>query len=72
MPKESAHPQVSVRIMQPTCAGLTHTSDANSTLDGCQQAGNNIFRGQYKLLSTFYPTGAHLGGAQTQKNCVLL
>jgi hypothetical protein len=27
---------------------------------------------QYKLLSTFYGTGAHVGGAQTQKICVLL
>jgi len=31
----------------PTCAGLTHTSDSNSTLDRCQQAGRNFFRGQY-------------------------
>jgi hypothetical protein len=31
----------------PTCAGLTHTSDSNSTRDRCQQAGRNFFWGQY-------------------------
>ncbi len=31
----------------PTCAGLTHTSDANSILERYQQAGRNFFGGQY-------------------------
>jgi len=31
----------------PTCAGLTHTSDSNSTLDRCQQAGRNFSGGLY-------------------------
>jgi len=31
----------------PTCAGITHTSDSNSTLDRCQQAGRNFFGRQY-------------------------
>jgi hypothetical protein len=44
---------------EPTCAGLTHTSDSNSTLDRCQQAGWNFVRGQYisngSLLQTVQP-----------------
>jgi len=31
----------------PTCADLTDTSDSNSTLDRCQQAGRNFFGRQY-------------------------
>ncbi len=31
----------------PTCAGLTRTSDSNSTLNRCQQAGRNFFGRQY-------------------------
>ncbi len=59
-----------------TCAGLTHTTDSNSTLDRCQQAGTNLFGGHSiinaSLLQTVRnplhpifpdcPTGAHLGG----------
>jgi hypothetical protein len=59
-----------------TGAGLTHTTDSNSTLDRCQQAGTNLFGGHSiinaSLLQTVQnplhpifpdcPTGAHLGG----------
>jgi hypothetical protein len=70
----------------PTCAGLTHTSDSNSTLDRCQQAGRNFFGGQYisngSLLQTvqnyplvFFPWLPNLGTSRwcpnTKKICVL-
>jgi hypothetical protein len=71
MPKASAHPQVEKNNV-PTSAGLTHTSDSNSTLDRRQQAGRNFFGGQYisngSLLQTvqnypllFFSLTAQLG-----------
>jgi hypothetical protein len=39
IPKSQAHPLKLCKNNAPTCAGLTHTSDSNSTLDRCQQAG---------------------------------
>jgi hypothetical protein len=47
MPKSQAHPLKLCTNNGPTCAGLTHTSDSNSTLDRCQQAGRNFSGGQY-------------------------
>jgi len=50
MRNKSAHPQVGKTLKlcknnAPTCAGLTHTPDSNSTLDRCQQAGRNFSGG---------------------------
>jgi hypothetical protein len=40
----------------PTCASLTHTSDSNSTLDRCLQAGRNFFGGQYNSYGSLLQT----------------
>jgi hypothetical protein len=51
MPNQSAQPEVGKTLKlsknnATPCAGLTDTTDSNSTLDRCQQAGTHFFGGQ--------------------------
>jgi hypothetical protein len=64
MPKKSGTPLKLCKNNAPTCAGLTHTSDSNSTLDRCQQSRQEL------LWTTVHQQRVLIG--ETQKICVLL
>jgi len=81
MPKTQAHPQVvmhqlvhalstHLRLQQYT--GQMSASEQKLLWTAVHQQWVDPYCRQYKLLSTFCGTGAHLGGAQTQILCLII